>query len=387
MIRIPRSIIALSAVAACGLLAAGCGGGEPQVMQSCPAETCDKARDVLLGATENPDGVTRSRALEALGGTEGVAASQAYVRALQDEVVGVRFAAAMAAGDCLCQPAADRLRQMALSAKTDPKVRLAVFYALHRLGDKRFTNKIGRMLIASDPEVRANAVLVIAKIGDSRGITPLRSRLEDERHSGVRLEIAEALAALGEPRSIALLYAYVRSGQLYESCRAVQALGRTRSRQARAIIRWAFTSDKPLLLRLAAAGALGRLGDDRGYDMVVKAALGPQALVAEQSDTQVALTVPQQEQIQLRAALALGQMGRNTAVDVLAPMLDHKNPTVAIAAAKGVLALLDRSSATPADPSSSGRIGTSGHGSRPGRTVPVMPGSGGPSVETAPAKD
>jgi HEAT repeat protein len=334
-------VLLLSAsLAGCAADVATPRSGVPQADRRNAAEA---ARAKLYEAANSPDGAVRCRALEALALTQGQAAGSALGKALDDPAPAVQFAAAMGIGDCQHLGASEKLRKMAESPDVSPSVQCAVVYALHGLGDDTRMNRLATFLMSGGPEARANAALVMAKIGHPSAVKPLRSQLENETHPGVRLQLVESLAALGEPRSYSLLRAYARAGDPYERMLAVQALGRTRDSQAKGLLVWAFGAEQPPPLRLVAAGGLARMGDHRGWNLAVEAVQKPADVARQSFKGVVALSKPQEAQLQLLGALALGQMNRPEAVDVLLPLLSSEDPTCRAGAAKSILMLLAES--------------------------------------------
>lgn len=305
-----------------------------------PTQAYLTARKVLLEATTSKDGVVRSRALEALALTDGAAAGEVLMRSLDDPAVAVRFAAAMGIGDCEFAPATGKLQELMASPDTSATLQCAVIYALDRMGDRTHRKRLGGFLASGAAEVRANAALVLAKLGDPAAIRPLQEQLTNERHDGVRIQIVESLASLGATRSYGVLSAHLRAGQPFERLLAAQALGRTRSRQAHGQLVWAMGSDRPLPLRLVAAEGLARSGDNRGWSLAVRALQDPEAVAAASYEQEVTLSAAHRRQWQMLAAMALGHMGRKDAVDLLMPLLGSDDPSNRVAAAQSILHLL-----------------------------------------------
>jgi len=378
-----RFATTLAAVVITGAVAAGCstwGHGAARLKMS-PREAYEKARRTVLQASSDRAGEVRSRAMEVLAATEGAEVADVFVLGLRDPDVGVRFAAVMALGDSRHAPATEVLRGMLAAPQTNANVRCAVIYALDRLGDRGPRGQLGLLLADASPEVRANAALVVAKIGDPAGVQPLRDRLGSEQHPGVKYQLTESLAALGYPLSISMLSAKIRMGQPYEKLRALQALGRTRSGRARNTLLQVFKEERAPLMRIAAAGALARLGDSRGYDLALQATVDPDALARESYDRPVRLSDPQRHQMQMLGALALGQMRRPAAAGALVGLLDGPERSLAIAAAKSIMMLLapHRPPITRASPSPT---------TRPGSTAPKgAPATGQPHLHTAPPRE
>ncbi len=344
-----RACLLLVGLLAGALALPGCGPQAPplDVMEADPARAYADARTAVYRAAEDRDPLLRVWALESLALTEGPAAGPLYMQALGDPVVAVQFAAALAIGDSRYAPARPRLAAMAGHPQVDPNVQTALIYALHRLGDNTHTARLGTLLFADSPEVRANAALAMAKIGNPSAIKPLESLLADEANPGVKLQLTESLTMLGETRSKRLLQAYTRAGAPHERVQATQALGRTGQREYVNLLAWLTGPDQPAPVRLAAVESLGRLGDVRGFPLAVAGVADPLLLVQQGSKDVKALTDPQRMQLQVLGALALGAIDRPGGVDPLLPLLQSPDGPVRVAAGRSILLLL-RDQAPPA---------------------------------------
>ena len=141
------------------------------------------AQTKLKQAADDPDPVTRANAMEAISKTNGAKAGAVYKQALGDKYPAVRFAAAMAIGDVKYRGAIDTLRGMAKAegldtrAEPDKRVFSAVVYALERLGDSSHTSELGGLLFDDEKEVRANAAMIMGRLGEKSASVPLETRL------------------------------------------------------------------------------------------------------------------------------------------------------------------------------------------------------------------
>ncbi|RPI59204.1 MAG: HEAT repeat domain-containing protein, partial [Planctomycetaceae bacterium] len=196
-----------------GVLSAGCehsAAPSQSVMSANPRNAVIDAIATLRQAAESADPVVRSNAIEALAETVGDKEGGLYLQALNEKNPMVQFAGAMAIGDTRYAPAKEKLSQMADQAGPDKRVYAAVIYALYRLGDTSHMPDMVRLLQHREMEVRADAVMVLGKIGEPSAIYPLRAVLNDEREPRVELNIVEALAMLGEGDSSTRLERYAR---------------------------------------------------------------------------------------------------------------------------------------------------------------------------------
>jgi HEAT repeat protein len=371
------------AVVAC--IAAGCQGrkAELKTTQVDSASAVAAARNTLFRQARSTDAEARTRAIETLGLMVGQEAGSVLLENLKHPAVAVRFSAAMACGDVRYAPAGPVVREMLANESTDQSIQCAAIYCLHRLGDDTYTDRLAKILYDGQPEARANAALVMGKLGLAAGVRPLYDRLKTEHDSRVQFQIAESLAALRYERSFGLLTSKAWVGEPPEQLMAVQALGRTRNERAKTELIQAYQPDRPPPVRLAAAAGLARMGDNRGANIAMKAIQDPEGFAKDCVGKSVKLTEAQKAQYQTLGALALGEMSEPGVVDVLMPLLNAKDPTVTIAAAKSILNRLappqpPKAAAGPAVPT----------GPAAGATRPAAPAASAPPVmRTAPPRE
>lgn len=176
-------------------------------------------------------------ALGQLGEAGGAAAWDALTRALAADEPEVRFQAIASLAEIDAARAASLV--VALLDDGDAKVRAQAAAALGDAGDRALGDRIARRLDDAD-EVRFEAALALARLGDRRALPTLTAALGDGDRA---LDAATALARLG----------------LDEGARA--ALGALLDR---------FFGDA--LVKVRAAEALARAGDERGLGHLRKAA-------------------------------------------------------------------------------------------------------------------
>ena len=100
------------------------------------------------------------------------------------------------------------------------------------------------------------------------------------------------------------------------------------------------SKDREPMLRVAAAGALGRLGDDEGYSLAVKAIEKPRDLYKEFYANDSTITDQTIMRLQTLGAVALGLIKQPSGVDVLLPLLKGSNGEVRMSAARSVLEMV-----------------------------------------------
>lgn len=255
--------------------------------------------------------------------------------ALHDENRGVRFVACMAIAESGLQGATlnGLVPQITpLLEDSSSSVRAAAMLALHRSGQKVNFTPLAAMLQDNDPEIRANAYLVLGELGNESAIplirqslgrgmklvNPLRVRLVD-------LAAAEALVKLGEEFEVepirAALFAPPEQAEL--TVVACDSVRRLRDEVARPMLERVVSASGNSMrspeIRLAASRALARLGAGSAPLVVAREYIAhPDARVRAQ------------------AAALLGDIGSPEALAILSGMLGDGNPSVRVAAAGGL---------------------------------------------------
>jgi HEAT repeat protein len=204
--------------------------------------------------------------------------------------------------------------------------------ALSRSGQKVNFTPLAEMLGDNDPEIRANAYLVLGELGNDsavplireslgrgmRLVNPLRVRLVD-------LAAAEALVKLGDEAEVepirAALFAPPEQGEL--TIVACDSVRRLRDEVARPmlerIVAARGSAERSPEIRLAACRALNRLGNPGvAFTIATEYAQHPDARIRGQ------------------VAVLLGEIGTTQARTVLSGLLKDTDPTVQIAAAGGL---------------------------------------------------
>ena len=305
------------------------------------------ARQVLQLAAQDDDPSARWMAIEALAQTVGARAGQVFVRGLSDPEPAVRAAAAMAIGDIGYAPAKTALKAMADARdsrfwESDRRTYCAVIYALYRLGDNTHAKDLGELLWDKETQVRANTALVMGKMGEPSATGPLKMLLNEEQDAMVQIQLVESLALLGDERSARLLEAYTKTRFVDEQIMAIQAMARAKCPRARQVAQERLAARHPPRVRVVAAGALGRLGrfDHIGYNFCIDSVKNPQAALRSSYGADRGSAEDHAKSLQQLAAAALGQMGRDGAVDYLYPLLRNEEDSIRIVAAMSILRLL-----------------------------------------------
>lgn len=285
---------------------------------------------LLLEASGSPDPLIRAHAIDAL------VLAPKYVeepirRGLVDDNRGVRFTAAMSVG---------RLKLTSLSPLLEPllhddsqSVQAAAIYGLIRTGHDVDPTPLAKMLLSDDPEVKANAALVLGELGNKSAIDMLRfavgkglNRIPSSRAKVVELQLAEAMVMLGARQQIdairAALFAPTEEAEL--SALACQMCGRLRDTGAvpdlSNIARNDTVSGKPVEVRLAAVMALAEIDRTRLLpDIPLQYVNNPDW------------------RLRAQAAYTLGAIADPNTMTQLSRLMADENPIVQVAAARAML--------------------------------------------------
>jgi len=358
-----KGIVILAVVVFGGMVVPGCGllgpGTRTYEMTSDPAVARSRALATLYRAADDPNELTRAKAVEAMVDVLGERAGDVYIRSLDDPAPNVRFAAAVAVGDLRYGPARQRMLAMARfkvpRAERHWSVYCAVIYALHRLGHTEHTGELGKLISHEGAIVRASAAMVMGRLGQRSAIVPLRtlydaSDEDDEDEIAVRLQALESMARLGDGRSMTALESHARKPFPVAKLVALRALGELGSPRTALVLRSIVESeDHQPQARVLAAGSMARLSavTDYAYNLCLTSAGDPDGVMREALGEAYGPSTAGPEMIAMLrrlAAISLGWMKRRHAVDVLVGLLDNSDGGVRVAAAMSILRLLPTSS-------------------------------------------
>ena len=297
----------------------------------------ERSLAMLSEATKSDSAEMRANAVEALG---AVPARLAPVlpRMLADTNPGVRAVAAKVAGRTKQTQCAAQLT--ALTGDSVTFVRAAAIYALVRLGQPVDQTPLAQMLFSPDPVVRAEAAYFIGEIGSKSALPMVKEasargmpRVDPAIARKVQLQIAEALVKLGDDGAVQEIRAglYPSQEKDYENAAlAAQILGQLGDKASgdQLIYITAYkeggTQKLPAEVRLAAASALARLGNDRGSFI---------------ADEYAASTLAP---LRAQTAFVYGSTGRLENLSKLKLLLEDKDPLVRVAAAAAVVRLAEK---------------------------------------------
>jgi HEAT repeat protein len=250
-------------------------------------------------------------------------------RLLRDDYVPVRFASALAVGDMVYRPAKDIIERLMLQ-DPDGNVRIAVAYAMGKLGRPESFEIVRQAVSSKDPTLRANAVVLLGKSGDKSSLGLLSWALSDkDSDDKVRFQAVDAMARLGDEKIFHKLWAIVLSSYADDRIVGIRAMGALGTEKAKEVLITKL-DDEILEVRLAAAEQLGMLRDKTGEYEVAK--VFERNLTAGMDDEE-------RERTNVLAAMAIGQIGTARVTKFLPQLLSDNSRFVRIAAARAVLQL------------------------------------------------
>jgi HEAT repeat protein len=237
-----------------------------------------------------------------------------------------------------------------LSDLNDDRYALQAAASLVDLRDVRGEEALLRILEREESEQRDEAVLVLARSGNRRGLEELLRVLprimgKGGRDDWQKFQAVQILGDSGDERAVGPLLALSWWKIMPAVFRALGRLGDARCVDALAR---GLASDREKG-RLAAAMALGRLGDERAVDPLILAlddidgdvrASAARALAAlgdmRALDPLVRLLVGKCRRVRLAAIDALCQLGNPAAIEPLTDLLSDADPAVSARAAEAV---------------------------------------------------
>lgn len=345
-------------VVACGL--AGCAakqGGQPRSAERGPTFSAERvaryndpvevsrlretALDTLIAATGSTLPQARANAIEALAEAPS-RLEPLLAAALRDQNAGVRSTAAMMVGRLGLRKFEADVRP--LLEDPSPFVRASAIYALSKSGAPVNPTPLAGLLMGDpSPRVRAHAAFLIGEMGDPSALGLLRDAARGADQRSLQLQLAEAMVKLGKADEIEVIRAALypsRNEELENAALACQIAGQLRDEGSRPslIVLTALKvrgQPMPAEVRLAAAAALGRLGQPQGEFV---------------ADEYYRHPVPA---IRAQAAFVYAGVGGPSAMPKLELLMGDPDETVRVAAAAAVVRLsgtASRAAHTPGEP-------------------------------------
>jgi len=315
----------------CLLSVSGC--AESPELQTAPRPDTASVNDLLPEAMQiiqqalvGQDPYIKVNAIEVVAVTKQLGLMPRVERLLRDDVVPVRFAAALAVGDVEYHLAERSVKQ--LLNDQDANVRIAAAYAMFKFGHPESFNLLSKAITSKDQVIRANAALLLGKSGNENALKPLYWTLRDkDSDDRVRFQAAESIAMLGDEEILPKLWAVVLSSYADDRVIGIRAMGALGTRKARDVLVTKLDDDI-LEVRLAAAEQLGMLSYTTGE---------PEVLDVFRKNLTAGLEPQARERVNVFTALAISQIGTPQLTKYLPQMLQDQSKLVRLAAAKAVL--------------------------------------------------
>jgi HEAT repeat protein len=279
-----------------------------------------QAQQQVDSALASSDEIVRAHALEVLKLVNSPEAATRIVAALGDSSSLVRKAASFAAGELRTKEATDRLNANLPATEAPGKLqeRMAIIFALHRLGDTSHSHIFEATASDPDEHIRGDTAFILGMLGERSAVGILLQMLYKDRSAPVRLQAAEALWKLGDERGEDELIKSTVSMYPDDKMIALLALAQPHDTRVLGHVDGLLTDDYPEV-GLIAARAAGMLGSDSGYGVALNGAKNVD---------------PRQR---LLAAMAFGAIGRADAQPELAKLLADDNADTRLAAAGALL--------------------------------------------------
>ncbi len=305
----------------------------------------ERSLELLTREALSESAMLRANSIEALHPvpTRAEAAARA---GLTDSNIGVRYVATMTVGKLKLSGMTPAVRP--LLQDPEPLIRAAAIYALARNGEKVDQTPLGQLLMDSNPRVRSNTAYLLGELGNPSAI-PMLKEAARMRAMGdstqvrlFNLQVAEALIKLGELDSANSLEAalYPKLAEDFEAAvLSAQIIGEVKNRRAIwqlvNLIETQATGASggeltgkvaylyPKELRLAAATALAKMGEIDGVFVADELVGHPDPVIRSQ------------------VAFLYAATGQRAYLRRLEPMLSDDSPLVRVAAAAGILKLID----------------------------------------------
>jgi HEAT repeat protein len=331
----PKRLVPLAAVLS---LIGGCGPSNPYDNPVAMRQLKQRALECLKrGVRYEHLPSVRGQAVESLQDQAGEGGLPWIRHGLSDEHPAVRFAACMALGTLRDRVSAESLTR--LVKDPNDSVKAAAIFALHRLGDFRYTAHLAAFLKDhDDPAVRRNAALILGRLGE-KGAIPLLASVVDNEDEGLHAQALESLALLGNEQATEQLTFASNSGNGPQEVFALSALALTRDPRLAKTFRYKLKHGYYIETRLAAARGLGQLGSDEGLAQALEGIRfsDPQPGIDRDPEENQIMRVRQM------AAAALGAIGDPVALPALADRLeDNSDPRVQVASARAILQIIRR---------------------------------------------
>jgi len=286
-------------------------------------ELLSRAEQLVREALSDQDPRIRASAVEVVATTKNISLMPKVRRLLADDFVPVRFNATLAVADTHYVLAEKFVRKLL----NDPDSNVAAAYCLVELGYPEHIDIVRKAAKSRDQFLRANAALLLGKLGDKENLRILYWVMKDEKSDDkTRFQAAEAIAALGDEKIYPKLWAMLISVYADDRVMGIKAMGALATAKAQnALI--TMLDDPVLEVRLAAAEQLGMLGDTIGQ---------PEVLDVFTENLTAKMDPDEKERVYVLTALAIGRIRTQALTKFLPQLLEDRSKLVRLAAAKAL---------------------------------------------------
>ena len=279
-------------------------------------EICDpNAVDMLCAALTYPEAQARHHAAQALGLIRDPAAIPALSQAAQHPDPATRRQAAIALGRIGHPGGVQALT--ALLGDEDDAIRITAARALGQTRSEQAILPLLTLLEDENPQVRQTAAAALKQIPASHSLDELITTLTGTRNAWMRAALAEILGEIGEPKAKEVLEELVQEeGDLQTRLNAAQSLVKLGDPRGKAMILRTLNAPNAHT-RLLAAIALGNTGDARAVGPILESPFGAAA----------SLGTPEKKTLRQRGVAALAHVGA-AAIPALVQALASPNAGV-----------------------------------------------------------
>lgn len=328
----------LLVLAACTVAGVGCGGGpgrvtgRPTLLQPPKEKSVERLKPVAMRVIreglKSEDPFVRMHAIEVIARTNATELMGEVTERFEDETGSVRFAAAVAVGDLRYRPARRELER--LVEEEEVNVKIAACYGLCRLGRSEYYRTIVEKTESSDQTVRANAAMLLGKLGDRRALPALKEALyASDSDDKVMYSAAESIAMLGGEEIYPRLWTLLISKFLDDRLVGVRAMAELSTPEARNAL-MTMLEDEAGEVRLLAAERLAANGENAGLQQILDFFNGRMNFNDDKQRKVIASVF---------ATQAIGRLGTAKLTSYLPGLLGSDFQAVRLAAAQSVLRL------------------------------------------------
>lgn len=314
------------------------------------------AVNILSSCISDTNPYIRKNAIEVIANTKCSQLAPKIEKMLADDYVPVRFSAAIALGEIDYTKAKLSLKK--LIQLGDEMSKIAAEFSLAKMGEINQIPIIKSALNSSDKSLKANAIMLLGKLGDKSNLELLYAILKDKNESdAVMFNAVEAIASLKDDRIYERLWTMLISKYADDRIFGIKAMGDLGNKQAKdALLTMLY--DEILEVRLAAAIELGKLNNQAGFPDVYDALTKPLSQIQAErvnnnvKDSNIAAAKsspdywiqPEPEtiaRVKVLAAMAIGYIKNDKLNQFLPSLLSDQDVNVRLAAAQSAMMVED----------------------------------------------